>query len=314
MLRRSRTVRIRPELDDRELRQALTDIRPIHQLQGFGADRTRPAWQPVADLLDATGTDWDRRTHRVSVLSRVLSPAAVDHWVDYAPDNPDAVVMQACVQAHRTVSGTAAALDGAQTRCVRAAHAHPKDPTPLIALLDLMRGCRVPSRRAAPIWREIIDRDPGNRTAHHVVLRYLSPRSHGSVSDMTTFAWHSAAQAPPGSPLALLPLAARAEHFAHAVEAGGTRALAAHRIWHEKAAASELELALKGWFHTSAPPHAEAVSDLNLLAFALVRARWLPEATEVFQRVGRHMTMFPWDALEDPVTAFTYWRDRMGAA
>ncbi|MGX2992779.1 hypothetical protein JNUCC64_00555 [Streptomyces sp. JNUCC 64] len=307
-------MRIRPELDDRELRQVLMDIRPIHQLQGLGADRTRPAWQPVADLLDATGQDWDRRTHRVLVLSRVLSPAAVDHWVDYTPDNPDAVVTQACVRARRAASDPDLTVDEAQTHCVRAAHAHPRDPTPLIALLDLMRASRTPSRHAAPIWREIVDRDPANRTAHHVVLRYLSPRSHGSVSDMTTFAWHSASQAPPGSPLALLPLAARAEHFAHALEAGGTRALGAHRIWHEKAAAGELELALGHWFHAPAPPHAEAVSDLNLLAFALVRARWLAEAAEVFQRVGRHMTMFPWDALEDPVKAFTYWRDRTGAA
>ncbi|MEV3869718.1 hypothetical protein [Streptomyces sp. NPDC049906] len=313
-MRRSTTVRIRPELDDRELRQVITDIRPIPPFPALGVDRIRPVWQPVADLLDATGPDWDRRTHRVSVLSRVLSPAAADHWVDYAPDSPDAVVMQACVEALRAASGTHRVVDRAQTLCVRAAHAHPRDPTPLIALLDLMRACRVPSRRAAAIWREIISRDPDNRAAHHVVLRYLSPRGYGSVSDMTTFAWHSASRAPVGSPLVLLPLTARAEHFAHVVEAGGTRALGAHRIWHEKAAASELELALNNWFHTSSPPHAEAISDLNLLAFALVRARWLTEATEVFQRIGRHMTMFPWDALEDPVKAFTYWRDRTGAA
>ncbi|MFJ4770959.1 hypothetical protein ACIP88_17900 [Streptomyces uncialis] len=313
MLRRSTAVRIRPELDDYELSQALTDIRAPHQLQGFGADRTRPAWQPVADLLDATGTDWDRRTHRVSVLSRVLSPAAVDHWRNYAPDSVDAVVMRACVQAVRAAPGSVKEVGQAQTSCVRAAHIHPGDPAALIALLELMRERGLPTRRASPIWREIIRRDPGNRGAHHVVLRYLSPRAHGSVSDMTTFAWHAASQAPPGSPLALLPLAARAEHFAHALDSGGTKALGAHRIWHEKAAASELDLALRGWFHTAPAPHAAAVSDLNLLAFALVKARWLPDAARVFQRLGPHMTMFPWDTMEDPVKSFTYWRQRTGA-
>ncbi|MDQ0938750.1 hypothetical protein [Streptomyces sp. V1I1] len=46
MLRRRgriRQVRISPELDDRDLRRVLAEIRPSHQLHGLGADHTGAA-------------------------------------------------------------------------------------------------------------------------------------------------------------------------------------------------------------------------------------------------------------------------------
>ncbi|MER6158017.1 hypothetical protein ABT147_21080 [Streptomyces sp. NPDC001868] len=48
-----------------------------------------------------------------------------------------------------------------------------------------------------------------------------------------------------------------------------------------------------------AAPHAEAVTDLNILAFALTRAHRPAEAAPVFGRLGRQ-----------PERTFVYWRDR----
>ncbi|MFF2851026.1 hypothetical protein ACFVT5_32520 [Streptomyces sp. NPDC058001] len=314
MARRRATVLIRPELDDRELHRALREIRPTHQLHGLGADRTGIAWRPVAELLRVTGADWDRRAHRVSVLAPVLPPAVADRWAAQCPDDHDAVVVRACVRATRARTGTEAAVETARASCVEAAGRYPEDPTPWLALLGLLRSRDAPLREAVPVWREIAARDRWSRAAHHEVLRYLSPRSHGSVFDMMGFAWRAASHAPHDSPLVVLPLTARAEHFAHRLNVGGRDALSANRLWHDPTAAREIETALHHWFHPAPTPHAEVVADLNVLAFALVRARLLPEAGQVFRRIGRDMTPFPWNSLDDPERAFTYWRDRSASS
>ncbi|MDC0771805.1 hypothetical protein [Streptomyces sp. HD] len=64
MPRRRSSLLIRPELDDSPLHRTLLELRPTQQLHGLGAGRSSPAWEPVADLLHATGRDWDRRVHR----------------------------------------------------------------------------------------------------------------------------------------------------------------------------------------------------------------------------------------------------------
>lgn len=312
MLRRRRQVLISPELDDRELRRALAEIRPSHQLHGLGADTTRPAWQPVADLLRATGQDWDRRAHRIAVLAAVLPPAVADRWTTARPEDPDAAVMRAYVLAGRAAEDRKdprTAAGRAEQACVRAAEACPADPTPWIALLCLLRSMRVPVRHSWPVWDEVVRRDPWNRSAHHELLRHLSPRERGSLVGMTEFAKHGAANCPHGSPLALLPLTARSEHFGHRLRPGSPDALGVGTHWHEPGVADEIGTALTGWFHTAAPPHAQAMADLNILAFALTRAQRLPEAAQAFRRIGRHMTMYPWevDTGHDPVDAFLYW-------
>ena len=88
--------------------------------------------------------------------------------------------------------------------------------------------------------------------------------------------------------------------------------LTADSHWNEPQASVEIDAALTRWFHTAAAPHAEALLDLNLLAFALVRSRRPAEAAPVFRRIGRHMTGYPWDLLPEPERTFLYWRDRRG--
>ncbi|MFJ1671819.1 hypothetical protein ACIOK4_36600 [Streptomyces bottropensis] len=312
MLRRRRpSLLIRPELDDDPLRRTLTELRPAQQLHGLGAGRTRPVWEPVADLLRATGRDWDRRTHRVAVLARHLPAAIPQRWTADRPGDGDALTLHAWAAAHRTLATDRAAVRHAEHACLRAAEAGPEDPTPWLALLSLMDTCAVPVGEAVPAWTEAVDRAPWLRTAYHRLLRYLSPRGHGTVPDMMDFAWQAAARAPHGSPLALLPVAARVELMAHRQDGTPFDALGSGGgNWHEPRSAHELNLALKSWFDVGTAPHAEAVTDLNILAFALTRAHRPVEAAPVFQRLGRHMTPHPWDLLPEPERTFAYWRER----
>ena len=310
MLRRG-TLLTRPELDDDPLHRTLLDLRPTQQLHGLGAGRTRPAWEPVADLLRATGRDWDRRTHRVSVLAQELPAAVSERWATDRPDDGDALVLRAFVQSARAPAEGHSAVRRAEQTCLRAAGACPEDPTPWLALLSLMHACAVPVRDAVPVWTQAVNRAPWHRTAYHLMLRYLSPRGHGAVPDMMDFAWQAAFQAPHGSPIALLPVAARVELAAHRQHRTGVAALGASGHWNEPRAVREIDTALSRWFHTAAAPHAEAVTDLNLLAFALTRAHRPAEAGQVFQRIGRHMTRHPWDLLPEPERTFLYWRDQL---
>jgi hypothetical protein len=110
----------------------------------------------------------------------------------------------------------------------------------------------------------------------------------------------------------MLPLAARVERVAHSRRSGAPDFVSA-TAWREPGAADEIDTALARWFRAEVPPHAQALADLNLLAFALTRTRRTAEAAPVFRRIGRHMTMHPWDLDPDPVGTFIRWRERVGA-
>lgn len=310
MLRRRPSLLIRPELDDHPLHAILAELRPAQQLHGLGAGRIRPLWEPVADLLRATGRDWDRRVHRISVLAGSLPAAVSQRWVTDRPGDGDALVLRAFALSERAPDEGPAAARRAEQACLRAAQACPEDPTPWLALLSLLQSFAAPPKDAVPVWTEAVNRAPWNRTAYHQLLRYLSPRGHGTVPDMMDFAQQGAARAPYGSPLVLLPVAARVELVAHRQRQDPLVAFGASGHWNDPRAAEEVDTALTGWFHTAAAPHAEAVTDLNVLAFALTRTHRPAEATAVFHRIGRHMTHHPWDLLPDPERTFLYWRDR----
>jgi hypothetical protein len=345
MFRRRTALLVHPALDDDALHATLTELRPAPHLHGLGAGSSRPLWAPVADLLRDTGRDWDRRWHRMSVLADRLPVSVSERWITERPGDGDALVLWACVRCARQspaggraageraawgraageraawgraaggriaeaweAGGWAAARD-AERACLRAAEACPEDPTPWLALLGLMHSHAVPPRDAVPVWTEAVTRAPWHRGAYHRLLSYLSPRGHGSVADMMDFAGHGAARAPQGSPLALLPVAARVELVAHRQR---QLSFGADRHWNEPRAGTEIESALTEWFHTAAAPHAEAVADLNILAFALVRTHRPTDAAPVFGRIGRRMTPYPWELLPEPERTFRYWRDRPG--
>jgi hypothetical protein len=108
----------------------------------------------------------------------------------------------------------------------------------------------------------------------------------------------------------LLPLAARVELVAYRMTTGSAFAFAADGHWYEPQAAAEADIALAKWFHTATPPHAEALADLNLLAFSLTRMKRIDDAAPVLRRLCRQMTSHPWDLVPDAVRNFQYWRNR----
>jgi hypothetical protein len=310
MFRRRTALLVHPALDDDALHATLTELRPTLQLHGLGAGSSRPLWQPVAQVLRDTGKDWDRRWHRMSVLADGLPTGVCRRWITERPDDGDALVLWACVRCARwdPADGRAAVQD-AERACLRAAEVCPDDPTPWLALLGLMHSLAVPPRDAVPVWTEAVTRAPWHRGAYHRLLSCLSPRGQGSVADMMDFAGHGAARAPHGSPLALLPVAARVELVAHRRR---QMSLGADSHWNEPRADAEIESALTDWFHTGVAPHAEAVADLNILAFALVRMHRPTDAAPVFRRIGPRMTPYPWGLLPEPERTFLYWRERLG--
>ncbi|MDQ0963589.1 hypothetical protein QFZ66_007467 [Streptomyces sp. B4I13] len=310
MLRRRTPVVVGPELDDLPLHRVLAESRPAQRMHGLAAGASRPPWTPAAELLRTTGRDWDRRVHRVRVLARALPPVIADHWFQDRPRDPDALVVRACARAARSAHDDRADPRERYDDCLRAARAAPEDPTPWLALLSLMSSCGSPTRSVFPVWTEAVARDPWNRTACHRMLDHLSPRGHGTLMEMLDFAERCASQAPYGSPVALLPLAARVELVTYRTSGDATTAFAADGHWYERQAAAEADHALTHWFRTAAAPHAEALADLNLLAFALTRMKRAEDAAPVFRRIGRRMTPYPWNLAPDAARDFRYWRDR----
>ncbi|CAM5724475.1 hypothetical protein SALBM311S_00556 [Streptomyces alboniger] len=217
MLRRRTPVVTGPELDDRQLHRTLTELRPSQQMHGLGTGATRPLWTPAAELLRATGRDWDRRVHRIFVLAHTLPPVVTDRWVkdcSRGPRRPG----RAGLRTGRPGEGEDRLVE--RMGCVRrlpASRQRPSRRTPprWVAVLRLMYSCRSPPHQPSLVWTEAVNRDPWNRTAYHQMLRHLSPRGHGTLMQMIDFAERCTSQAPYGSPVALLPLAARVELVAY---------------------------------------------------------------------------------------------------
>lgn len=129
MLRHRPSLLIRPELDDGLLHATLAELRPSPQLHGLGAGSSRPVREPAARLLRATGRDWDRRAHRVSVLARNMPSAIPERWVAERPAHGDALLLSARAAVARIPVGDPAAVRQAEQACLRAA-----DPAPGIRL------------------------------------------------------------------------------------------------------------------------------------------------------------------------------------
>ncbi|MEE1763411.1 MULTISPECIES: hypothetical protein [unclassified Streptomyces] len=91
----------------------------------------------------------------------------------------------------------------------------PEDLNPWLAVLWLMYVYGSPPHAAVPVWTKAVNRDPWNRAAYHQLLRHLTPRGHGTLMKTIDFAERCASQAPHGSLVTLLPLAARVELVAY---------------------------------------------------------------------------------------------------
>ncbi|GAA2740419.1 hypothetical protein [Kitasatospora cinereorecta] len=297
-----------PELDDAELGRVRKQL-TAPQLQG----QLDLSAGLVEQVLRGAGSDWDRRTHRLAVLADAATPALAQVWRRQRPRDADPLVLGVWVELSqaRAEGGTADAR-GLVDRCHRAADLRPEDPTPWIALLGTLRLLRRPAAEVFPVCREIGARDPWNRTAHLEMLGYLSPAECGSHAQALDFVDAVRANAPADSAVTGLELALLLDRYRATVDAGGVSALGARRRWARADAESALERALT-WTRPGTLRHAEALADLNLLAYALVQASRSAEAAAVFELLGPVVTAWPWLLDGDPIEQFAHWRDQTGA-
>ncbi len=300
------TARLAPELDD----AALGRVRKLLQspatpgMIGIRVDQ-------LEGVLAEAGSDWDRRMHRIVVLARGCDPSLAQAWLRRRPNSGDALLFSAWVELTRGRRlGELADPQSLVDTCYRAADLEPADPGPWIAVLGVLRTLRYPLPDVLPAWREATARDAWSREAHVQMLGYLSPEECGSPAQVLDFVDSMRTAVPPDAPTAGVELISLVERHRRTVSNGGLTALMAGSQWSQPRVEAALDQALRDWLKPGYLQHAEALADLNLLAYALVQANRTRDAATVFPAIGGIVTPWPWGLDGDPVQQFTHWQDR----
>ncbi|WP_406345271.1 hypothetical protein [Streptomyces sp. NBC_00648] len=291
------------------------------ELVAVRAQLAQGRWTRVRSLLVATGDDWDRRGHRLTVLGEpATSGAWAREWLLAEPDSPDAAALYACALVSRCLgekdgkggrggNGGNGPMDRARDACLEAARLAPADPTPWLALLALSR--RLGSdNETEQIFAEVCSRHPDHHHAHHLMAARLAERRPGDGADpmheVYAFAAASVSRAPADSPLALLPLVAHAERY-RVLAAGGAAPgdPVDSEHWTGRRARQVIKSAFDWWLEWEREDHPRAGVDLNFLAHAKHCEGRPAEAAALFHRIGRHFTPAPWSYPDrDPYRAF----------
>ncbi|WP_405878730.1 hypothetical protein OG762_08880 [Streptomyces sp. NBC_01136] len=294
-------------LDDAELIAARTSL-----AQG--------RWTAVRALLAATGDDWDRRGHRVTVLAQ--EPATVAwarDWQLAEPESADAAVLLACATVQRALNSKDRP-ERAREACHTAAALAPADPTPWLGLLLLERSLGSEGD-VVRLFDEVRHRYPDHHHAHHLMVARLAERraeaGQDPLHEVYDFANWAAEQAPADSPLAILPVVAHAERYRVLATAGSEPAdPVASGHWVGRRARQVMKTAFDWWLEWEREDHPRRHLDLNFLAHAKFCEGRGAEAAALFHRIGPHATPVPWSYPDrDPYRAFRAARDSaLGAA
>ncbi|MEU6192259.1 hypothetical protein [Streptomyces sp. NPDC047061] len=300
--RRRPSPHLAPELDDSDLGKA------CRQFDVRNNPRGRPLTEPIVKrLLHDAGRDWDRRAHRLAVLGATISPGSQYALIEQSPGTPDVhnlLAWGAMVRGAHSALSYSEVTDALQA-CNEAARLDPSDPSPWVARLGLLRQWRHPREEVFAVWKEISARDRWHREAHLQMYGYLSPDECGSHAQALEFVDRVRTSTPTTAPIVGLPLFSLVDRYLRTMAHGGVNALMADHFWSGQEADTVLRNAAALWPQTGRLVHAEALRDLNLLAFSLVAARRAPLAAPVFHSLEGVVTEFPWNhAGQDPVTAF----------
>lgn len=191
-------------------------------------------WRPAARLMEEAGQDWERRAHYSQRLARAGSwwwPLWVRAWERARPGDPDVALVRAAAQVRhawrlRGARGADAtpdfrfrrfhrALFAAREDVAKASLLSPEDPTPFAIEIWIAFGLGYPRDTMRELWGEIVARAPHHFDAHHTALQYWSEKWRGTHTLAREFADEAAADAPPGTLLAALPLFAWYETTLH---------------------------------------------------------------------------------------------------
>ncbi|MEW1637630.1 hypothetical protein AB0469_26620 [Streptomyces sp. NPDC093801] len=270
---------------------------------------TQGRWARARSLLAATGDDWDRRGHRVTVLAETPSALAwAREWLLAEPGSADAATLLACAAVHAALrgKGTPRAADEA---CRRAAALLPADPTPWLGLLMLSRAFG-PDEDFSRHFDQVRARHREHHHAHHLMVARLAERDPAAGRDplheVYDFAAWAAEEAPADSPLAVLPVIAHAERYRVLAAARGRSAPEdAVEHWTGRRARQVLRSAFDWWLEWEREDHPRNRVDLNFLAHAKLCEGRPAEAAALFHRIGAHATRAPWSYPDrDPTKAF----------
>ena len=284
------------------------------ELVAARASLNQGRWTAVRSLLAATGDDWDRRGHRVTVLAQESATLAwARDWRLAEPESADASVLLACAMVHRVLNGKERP-ERAREACRSAAALAPADPTPWLGLLILERS-RGTEEDVVRLFDEVRHRCPDHHHAHHLMVARLAERRAAAGQDplheVYDFANWSAEQAPADSPLAILPVVAHAERF-RVLATIGSEPLdpAASGHWVGRRARQVMKAAFDWWLEWERDDHPRRHVDLNFLAHAKFCEGRGAEAAALFHRIGPHATRAPWSYPDrDPDKAFRAARD-----
>ncbi|WP_399096369.1 hypothetical protein ACGH2B_29130 [Streptomyces sp. BBFR2] len=299
--RKGSHARLLPELDDAALGQVR---RRVESCWDRGSLDT-PVMALMADILDDAGADWDRKAHRLRVLAGSAGRALPGIWRERNPDSQSAVLLHAwsdLLQAGQ--EGSTVDLGATRKSCLLAAELLPADPTPWTVYLATLRLERRPSTELSAVWREIKVRDPWNREAHLQALGYLSPDECGSSGQVLDLL-DSVRAMPANGPAAGLELTALVRSHQRAMASGGVNALGAGEFWRRHDAVAMLDRAAHYWPSPGFLRHAQALADLNLLAYALIKATRPSDAATALRATGGVATPWPWNAEDEPLAAFS---------
>lgn len=180
---------------DALVRESFPDEDPVLIRAIAGA--ARDEWQPAAEAMASTSTDWDRRAHVTEALAAegARSERWLGRWRAEHPDDPDLAVLDAASWARvakeiRGDSDEPEHVEGSERvwrrteRVVRQAiERAPQDPTPWWTLLKVATALEFDQARFTEIWHGLETRAPQHKAAHEEALRYWRNESHEVMLD-----------------------------------------------------------------------------------------------------------------------------------
>ncbi|MFB6553952.1 hypothetical protein [Streptomyces sp. NPDC056405] len=276
---------------------------PDAPLQRACRAAARGHWEPAARLFEDAGQDWERRSlyaQRLGGVAARRSDRWLKSWEEARPGDPDAalVVARARVsyawelrggaRAHSTsrsqFEGFHRELLASQDDIGRAWALRPDDPTPLVAEIWRALGLGYSHREMRGLWSRITALAPHHFEAHSSALQYWTAKWRGSKQLVREFAEESAAGAPPGSLLAVLPLIAWYENHADELDRVGSCSPEVRVL--VDAALADAALA--------DPDHPRLPEVRHLLAYFLYRQGRYRAAREQFRHVDGFTEALPW--------------------
>ncbi|GAB2621081.1 hypothetical protein GCM10027168_61360 [Streptomyces capparidis] len=255
-------------------------------------------WTEARSLLLETGDDWDLRGHRLVVLAETAAGAGwAQDWLLAEPDSLDAAMLHAFATVLLASRGKGRP-EAAREACLAAAQRAPADPSPWLAMLILARHTGTDDERMRA-FDQVRGRHRPHHHAHHLMAACLAERQKGDGDDpfheVYEFAEWAADEAPPGSPLAALPVVAHTERYRVLAEAGlEPRNPANSEHWTTWRARQVLNTAFSWWLEWDGARHPRLKVDLNFLAHAKFHEGRMAEAAGLFNSIGPHATRAPW--------------------